>query len=97
MLAACPIVRVTARARSNSAAVGAPTMNVSVPARAPFGPPDTGASTKWPRRESCTFEASSSEVFTSIVEHSRKNFGDDAGGGEMVRRPFAAFVKTSRT
>ena len=49
---------------------GAPTMKVSVPARAPTTPPDIGASTNLSEEPLCIVEATFREVIGSIVEQS---------------------------
>lgn len=70
-------------------------MNVNVPAMAPLGPPETGASAKRPRLDFRTAEPTRREVLTSMVEHSMKSFWELDFGIE--RRPVDGFVKTSWT
>ncbi len=70
-------------------------MKVRVPARAPLGPPETGASMKEPREEVWTAEPTWREVLTSMVEHSMKSFSLGPVGAE--RSPELGLVKASRT
>jgi hypothetical protein len=87
-----PIVEQTVRASGNTGA-GQPTMNVSVAALAPFGPPETGASMKIPCL-AVTLEMDR-DVETEIVELSMKNLG--LVGAALLRSPVLESVKTAST